>query len=219
MTKDIIPTIFALDKKIFDKKLTLLTKFSKTLHMDFCDGKFVKTNTIPLKECLEIKQYSNKIQFQIHLMAVDPLKYISEILELGIQKVFFHFEISKDKNKLLEIKNEFEKHNLNVGLVINPDTKIDEIISILSNFKFLMIMSVVPGAEGQSFDSNAVKKVKQLKSVYPNLYIQVDGGLKLEETELLNEAGCDGFCVGSFISSAPNPEQNYYNLLSIVKNT
>ena len=219
MKKDIIPTVFALDKKIFLKKINLLSNFSKIIHIDFCDGKFVKTKTVSLKQCVEIKNFSNNIHFQIHLMAQEPLKYLEEILNFKIQKVFFHYEISKDKNNLLKIKKEFEKNNLKVGLVINPETKIDEIIPILSNFNYLMIMSVIPGAEGQEFDIKVLKKVKQLKTIYPNLYIQVDGGIKLEETKLLLENNCDGFCVGSFISSAQNPKKNYNNLLTIVKKT
>lgn len=217
--KDIIPTIFALDNQTFKKKLDILNKFSKTLHIDLCDGKFVKTKTVSLKDCKDIKKYTKNINFQIHLMVQDPLSYIQDIKQLGIQKVFFHFEIKSNSQDLLEIKKKFEKNNLQVGLVINPSTKVDDIIPIISNFKYLMIMSVVPGAEGQEFDYLSLKKVKQLKKIYPKLYIQVDGGIKEEETKFLLENGCDGFCVGSHISSSENPQKNYNNLLSIVNNT
>ena len=97
--KEVIPTLFALDKENFNKKLTKIS-FSKKIHLDFMDGKFTQSSSILLNDMNEILNFK-KIDFEIHLMAYEPEQYIGKIKKLGIKKVLIQFEAFE--NRVLNI--------------------------------------------------------------------------------------------------------------------
>lgn len=206
----IIPTLFAFDRETFFSKLESAKMLTDTFHIDFCDGKFVHTKTVSFEEIEKIKDYN--LEFQVHLMAENPSKYFEILKKLNIRTVMMQFEVFDSQSKLTKTIEYTEKQGFNFGLVINPNTPIESLIGILSRVNLIMLMSVNPGREGQGFINETYTRVRKLKSLKPTLTIQVDGGIKDNNIRKLQQAGAQNFCVGSFITSAKNPAENFEKL-------
>ncbi len=212
MIQKVIPTIFAPSVEIYKKKLDLLS-FSKSLHLDVCDGCFVNTKTFSLKYCSQ-KDFKNNL-VQVHLMVKSPLDYLEDCIRLNIDMVLIHREIFFDFDEFLKVKFEFENSGIKVALVLNPETKIEDSLPYIAQVSDVMIMSVIPGAERQSFIEEVLDKVRQLKLVKPGIVIQIDGGVNLETGKRSLKAGVNTLSVGSFISSSKTPKKHFTQLMKL----
>ena len=213
----IIPTIFALDEKTFNKKLNKL-KFANILHIDFMDSTFTKNSTISLDNIKKI----NNIQgcdFQLHLMCNYPISYLDEIKKLNIYLVLIHYEVFRNDFELIKSIEKFKSKNINCGIVFSPKTEILHIEKIIKYIDYILIMSVKPGCEGQNFITKTYTKIINIKKKYPKLKIIVDGGINNLNVKKLNDKGCDFMCVGSYISSSKLPVLQYNLLNRIIENS
>lgn len=214
--KEIIPTLFALDKGAFKKKLDTLSIFSKKIHIDFMDGKFTQGQSVSLNEMTDISEFKN-INFELHLMAFEPEQYIGKIKKLGIKKVLIQFEAFETNTELTYSIDSFREKEVEVFLVLNPGTDVEEAFPYISEVNGIMIMSVWPGKEGQKFIENTYNKIITLRNKYSNVTIQIDGGISDKNSQKLIETGADILSVGSYISSNQNPKENFENLNLILK--
>lgn len=212
MIQKISPTIFATSIDIYKKKLELLN-FSKVIHLDICDGHFVKTKTINLKNCSDSDFLDHEVE--VHLMVEKPLNYLEDCVRLNISRVFIHREIFLDIDDFIEVKNSFKKQGINVALVLNPETQVEDALPFIGQVSQIMIMSVIPGAEGQSFMEHVLDKVRQIRVLKEDILIQIDGGINLETGALSLERGVDILSVGSFISSSQSPKKNFDSLSNL----
>lgn len=215
MRNEIIPTLFALDKKEFNRKLESL-KFSKKIHIDFMDGRFTEKKSVSLDDMGKILEYYDT-KFSIHLMAYEPLKYLKKIKELGIEKVLIQAEVY-GKDELFDVVEEFKENDLKVFVVLNPKTDIDEIYDLIGDIDGVMIMSVWPGKEGQEFIQSSLDKITELRDLHFDFNIQVDGGVNDTNAKEIVNAGANILSIGSYISGSENPEENYKKLTSLIKN-
>jgi len=155
------------------------------IHIDVMDGKFVDNLNLNL-EIFKVVKENFKIPILAHLMVVDPLNYINAIID-HVYAFLFHFEINTDINSVIEV---VKKHNKKVGLVINPNTKISDILKYLSLLDIILILGVNPGWSGQKFIPETIHKVEKLAN-YKNKYdflIDVDGGINPETAKNLQKA-------------------------------
>ncbi len=214
MLNEIIPTNFALDKNTFNTKLELL-KFSTKIHIDFMDGKFTNQKSISLDEMSKLK---NTAQFkEIHLMAYNPEKYLKKIIELKIQKVLIQEEVFKTKEDIKKAIDTFKQHNLELFIVLNPDTNINRIKSLSEYIDGIMIMSVWPGKEGQKFIEKTYNKIKEVRDFVCEGYpIQIDGGINSENIKKLIENSANILSIGSAISSQKNPKKEFEKFEKII---
>jgi len=172
------------------------------IHVDIMDGKFVNSKNNNLNVFPILKETYNTPIIG-HLMVRNPFEYINKIIDY-IDIFLFHFEIDYDINELIE---EIRKHNKKVGLAINPETGISEIIPYLNKIDLVLVMSVNPGWSGQKFIPKIVKKIDQLailKNKY-NFIIDVDGGINLTNAKLLKNT--DILTSSSTILKAKNPNE------------
>lgn len=151
-------------------------------HIDVMDGHFVPNLTFGLKVISEIRHLTQKI-FDVHLMVDNPQSYFEDLKKANVNMVSFHFEATKHHNSLLQ---HLKKLDLQAGIALNPSTPIHMLDDIIEDLDFILIMSVNPGFGGQKFLKNTFKKLNDLnnryKVSYPNLQIQVDGGV--DETNI-----------------------------------
>jgi ribulose-phosphate 3-epimerase len=174
---EIIPTLFALDKMTFERKLKLLS-FSRKIHIDFMDGKFVSSKSVEIENMKSILDL-NDVEFQIHLMVYNPEEYVEKIKSLGITKVLIQEEVFKTSQDIKRAIDVFKKNDFELFIVLNPSTKIDRIKSFLEIIDGIMVMSVWPGLEGQKFIEDTYDKIKEIRDfVGEGFPIQVDGGVK-----------------------------------------
>jgi len=170
------------------------------IHIDVMDGKFVNNIRNNL-DVFKIVKKNYKTPIIAHLMVVNPIDFIDKIIQY-VDVFLFHFEIEGDKQTIFE---QVKKFNKKVGIAINPDTKISEIVPFLDKVDLVLVMSVYPGWSGQQFIIEAIEKVEYLAE-YKGKYkfeIDVDGGINLENAKKLRNA--DILSSSSTILKAKNP--------------
>mgnify|MGYP000318421453 CR=1 FL=1 len=211
MTKKIIPAILATTIEEFNEKLNHLLSFSNEIQIDVMDGAFVKESSFDL---FELNSLPEDKKFECHLMVAHPLEYINHMKRLGIKKVVFHDEIDEDTETAIE---GYKKEGFEVFLAINPETEpgvIEKYISIVGG---IMLMSVEPGKSGQEFIHSSLVKARYLREKYPDLILEMDGGINKENIKDVFESGVNIVAIGSGILKAQNPEEEWEELVRISK--
>ena len=165
------------------------------LHLDIMDGIFVNNKN-------EVTNISNKKPLDVHLMVNDVYKYIDQYAKLNPLLTTFHDEIN---DSIIDVINYIKKFNIKVGLSIKPSTKVEQIIPYLPYLDLVLVMSVEPGAGGQTFIMDTVDKIKKLKELKGNYLIEVDGGINDNTINLVSDA--DIIVVGSYITSGNYEER------------
>ena len=172
------------------------------IHVDVMDGKFVNNKNNNLNVFRALKE-TYKTPIIAHLMVINPLDYIKKIINF-IDIFLFHFEINSNKTEIIE---EIRNKNKKVGLVINPDTAISDIVPYLEKIDLVLIMGVNPGWSGQNFIPKTIKKIDKLAEYKKkhNFMIDVDGGINPSNAKLLKNT--DILTSSSAILKAKNPNK------------
>ncbi|MBD3196867.1 MAG: ribulose-phosphate 3-epimerase [Candidatus Lokiarchaeota archaeon] len=172
------------------------------IHVDVMDGKFVN-NTMLYLDVFTILRDNLAIPIIAHLMVTDPLEYVDRISDT-VDAIFFHFEIEQDKHLIIE---KIKKRGKKIGLVLNPPTKVSELMPYLPDIDYVLIMGVNPGWSGQKFIHETIEKVNKLarKKHLHNFEIDVDGGVNLENAKMLTNA--DILSSSSTILKAQDPNE------------
>lgn len=176
------------------------------IHVDVSDGKFTPIRNLNL-DVFRILNETYETPIIAHMMVTNPSYYIKEILEYV--KIFtFHFEIERDKKELIE---EIRSKKKKVGIAINPDTDIMEIVPYLGSIDLVLVMSVYPGGSGQKFIPQSIEKVKNLKKLKEKyeFLIDIDGGVNINNAKKLE---VDILSSTSTILNAKNPNNVIYEL-------
>lgn len=202
----IIPAINEKDFKEIQKKLQIASRFSRWVQLDVADGKFVARQT--WNNPADVKNI--KLNLEIHLMTENPVESIKDWVKAGAKRIIVHWEATKIAygSRICKFRESDFRNikNTEIGLAVNPQTPIEGLSSALKNFKFVLILAVEPGLSGQKFQHRVLEKVKFLKKKFPDIIVEVDGGINLETAILAKKEGADIVAVSSFIWSSPNPK-------------
>lgn len=175
------------------------------LHIDVMDGHFVPNISFG---CCVLSSLSSKLDcfYDVHLMVEDPIKYINDFIEAGANSITFHIEGAKDIYKMIKI---IKDNSCKVGIAINPNTEIDEIMPYISEVDFILVMTVHPGFSGQKTVSSAVENIKLIRDIIKgynlNVDIHVDGGVNKDNYRLFIDSGADVVVSGSYLFSLEDP--------------
>lgn len=198
-------SILSLEKENITQKLYNLEVANVDyFHIDVMDGKFVKNNTSAVMEenALTLKHISQTL-LDVHLMVEDIDYYINEYLDLKPKYITFHYEVDKNKEKIIEKIKYIQKYGSMAGISIKPNTEVKEILDILPYISLILVMSVEPGEGGQEFMESSIDKIKELREYIDKnnleVQIEVDGGINNETIKLIKEAGADIAVVGSYL--------------------
>ena len=180
-------------KNLYELETALIDYF----HIDVMDGKFVKDNTT--EKMIEYSEYISSISslpLDIHLMVEDVEQYIKSF------SVFEpHIEARKNKEEIFELIKLVKESNSRVGLAIKPNTKIEEIYNYLPYIHSVLIMTVEPGLGGQELIPETIEKISRMKKYLEQekleVDIQADGGINLQNIDLLKQAGVSNVVVGN----------------------
>ena len=174
-------------------------------HIDIMDGKFVPNTTWKYNEIKQNLENTNTKK-DIHLMVKNPKKYIKQYISLKPEIITFHYEATENP---LELIKYIQKYKIKAGISIKPNTKVEALKEILKYTDLVLVMSVEPGAGGQSYIENSTNKINELKEIREqnkyNYKIEVDGGINDITKEKAKNA--DILVVGSFITNGNYEEQ------------
>ena len=187
--------------------------FDLIIHFDIMDNKFVPNTGINLEYIKLAKKFG--MYADVHLMVEKPIqdRYIDKAVEYGADRISIHYEI-KEKEKTLEYLN---KLNVEVGVVVKPNTDLYELEKYKNKFSNLLIMTVEPGFGGQKYIYEMNDKIKNARKLFEENTIQIDGGVNFENIIEPLEIGVDSFVIGSYLSKANDLYTNYLSL-NIIKN-
>ncbi len=171
------------------------------LHVDVMDGRFVPNISvgIPVVECLRTH---TSLPLDVHLMIVEPERYVGAFAQAGADIVTFQVEATPHPHRVIQmIKEESKK----AGAVLNPSTPLNVLDYILGDLDMVLLMSVNPGFGGQKFIPAVLGKIRDLRAMAPHLDIEVDGGIGLANVKEVVEAGANVIVAGSAIFNSPDP--------------
>lgn len=181
-------------------------------HIDIMDGVFVPNISYGMPVLAAIQKHATK-PLDVHLMIVEPDRYISTFAKLGSQILTVHYEACTHLHRTLQA---IKAEGMKAGVALNPHTPVSVLEDIIQDIDVLLIMSVNPGFGGQSFIENTYKKVRQAKALIQaagaTTLIEVDGGVSSKNAHALVAAGADALVAGSFVFNTPNPTQTIADL-------
>jgi ribulose-phosphate 3-epimerase len=204
----IAPSILAADFANLQRDIEMVNESQADwFHIDIMDGVFVPNISYGMPVLEAINRYAQK-PLDVHLMIVDPDRYISTFKKLGSKILTVHFEACTHLHRTIQA---IKQEGMKAGVAINPHTPVSVLEDIIQDIDLLLIMSVNPGFGGQSFIENTYKKVMQAKELINSFnsqaLIEVDGGVSTKNAKKLIEDGADALVAGSFVFNSDNPKE------------
>jgi ribulose-phosphate 3-epimerase len=180
------------------------------------DGVFVPNISFGMPVLRDIVKHATKT-IDVHLMIVDPDRYIKTFADLGSNILTVHYEACTHLHRTLQA---IKAEGMKAGVAINPHTNVSLLEDVINDIDLVCIMSVNPGFGGQSFIENTYKKVKQLREIIvrnnASTLIEIDGGVTNKNAKQLIDAGADVLVAGSFVFKSTDPNQTIKELKEII---
>lgn len=214
MKRIISPSMLSADFGNLERDTQMIDRSrAEWVHIDVMDGVFVPNISFGFPVMKPIRQATSKV-LDVHLMIVEPEKYVERFVKDGADYVTFHIETTEQAEHCIEL---IHNAGAKAGVSIKPATPTDVIRDILPKVELVLVMSVEPGFGGQSFMPIAVDKVKELAAMREEMgldfTIEVDGGISSKNAALLFDAGAEALVAGSAVFKAESPEQEIINML------
>ena len=185
------------------------------LHIDVMDGVFVPNISFGFPVLDYVKKLSTK-PLDVHLMIVDPMKFVKEVKDSNAYLMNIHYEVSTHLHRSIQ---QIKEAGMKAAVTLNPHTPVSLLQDVVTELDMVLLMSVNPGFGGQKFISNTVNKVAELKELIikkgSNALIEVDGGINLETGKLVVDAGADALVAGNFVFKSENPIETIAALKSL----
>ena len=202
----VAPSILAADFLHLDKDVQLVNDHADIFHLDVMDGTFVPNISFGFPVVEAIAQKAQK-PLDVHLMIVEPWKYVERFAKAGASMISFHYEAALYRS--LELISTIQSLGAKAGIVINPDCPVEKIFPCLETADFVLIMSVFAGFGGQKFIPESLDRIKAVKArirkIGRNIPIEVDGGIGPDNAGDLADAGASILVAGSSVFKAPDP--------------
>jgi ribulose-phosphate 3-epimerase len=184
-------------------------------HIDVMDGVFVPNISYGMPVIKAIQKHASK-PLDVHLMIIDPDRYIDTFAKLGATILTVHYEACTHLHRTIQA---IKAKGMKAGVSLNPHTNINLLEDIIGDIDLVLLMSVNPGFGGQSFIENTYEKIKALKELIQrknaSALIEIDGGVTTENAKQLVDAGADVLVAGSFVFKSKNPIQTISELKSV----
>ena len=202
MTKiKVAPSLLSADfSKLGEEIRQLCKNGADMLHVDVMDGHFVPNLTIGPVVIKDIKK-SSTVPLDVHLMMTNPLQYLQAFIDAGADRITLHIEMDDDIDDALDY---LRQQGIKRGICLKPKTKAEDLIPYLDKIDFVLIMTVEPGFGGQSFMTDQLKKISDVKKIIQNrpIDIEVDGGINDKTGALCVQNGADILVAGNYIFKA-----------------
>ncbi|MEY3965205.1 MAG: hypothetical protein RL263_374 [Bacteroidota bacterium] len=216
--KIIAPSILSADFGNLNQDIDMINQSeAQWFHVDVMDGVFVPNISFGFPVMKSLQKRAEKT-LDVHLMIVQPERYIEEFAKAGAHTLTVHIEASTHLHRSLQ---QIKAAGMKAGVALNPHTPISSLMDVLEDVDLVCLMSVNPGFGGQKFIPNTIKKIKALKTEIEsrglNTLIEIDGGVTLDNAQSLFNAGADVLVAGNTVFSAENPKATISQLLALSK--
>lgn len=212
----VAPSILSADFNNLGKDIEMINQSDADyIHFDVMDGVFVPNISFGIPVIKHVKKIAEK-PLDVHLMIVDPDKFIQPFVEAGASIITVHYEVCRHLHRTIQLIKSF---GAKASVCLNPHTPVAVLEDIIGDLDMVLLMSVNPGFGGQEFIENTYKKVAQLREMIDNknadCKIEIDGGVNYETGKKLLDKGADVLVAGSFVFSADNPKEIISGLKSL----
>ena len=212
----IAPSLLASDFLHLEKECQMLNESKADwFHLDVMDGRFVPNISFGMSVIKQLRKMTAKF-FDVHLMIVEPEKYVEEFKDAGANSLTVHQEACPHLHRNIQ---QIKLLGMKAGVAINPGTPVYLLQDIIRDVDMVLVMSVNPGFGGQSFIPHSIAKISELKALIKNTgssaKIQVDGGISLDNAAEILKAGTDVLVAGSSIFKSENPLETIEKMKSL----
>jgi ribulose-phosphate 3-epimerase len=209
----IAPSILAADFTRLGNEIEMINRSAADfIHCDVMDGVFVPNISFGMPVIEQVNRIATKL-LDVHLMIVNPERYIEDFKRAGASYLTVHYEACVHLHRTLQ---QIKASGMKASVCLNPHTPVSLLTEIISDLDMVLLMSVNPGFGGQVFIENTYRKVSDLKELIlsrdANALIEVDGGVNFETGRKLVEAGADVLVAGSFVFKSENPVETIAGL-------
>jgi len=211
------PSLLAADFLNLGRDVKLVnSSMADWIHLDIMDGVFVPNISFGLPVVEHVKKIAEK-PLDVHLMIIDPDRYISRFHEAGANILTVQYEACTHLHRTV---NEIKRLGMKAGVAINPHTPVSLLVNILPFADMILVMTVNPGFGGQSFIHDCYNKIRELRRIIDdngyNVLIEVDGGIDTTNSHSLVEAGVDVMVAGNAVFSSPDPAETIKRLKELL---
>lgn len=206
------PSILSADFAKLGSEITCIDQAGADyIHIDMMDGIFVPNLSLGMPVAKSIRSYTDKV-FDVHLMLVDPLRYIEAAAKIGADIITVHVESDSD---IRECIRKIKEQGCKAGLALSPDTPIEAAEEYLGEIDLLLLMTVYPGFGGQSFLPGAMERIQEakerIKRKSRDIELEIDGGINWQNVQDVVRAGADVIVAGSLVFRG-DPKENVRRL-------
>ena len=203
----IAPSMLSADFLHLEKDVQMVNDYADIFHLDIMDGVFVPNLSYGFPVVEAIASMAAK-PLDVHLMIVNPEKYVQRFAQVGAGMISFHLNAAEDPDAVLSLIRE---NGAKAGLVINPDIPVESLFPHLKNCDYILLMSVFAGFGGQKFIEDTYERIRTLKAEIVRqgleIPIEVDGGVSSANAAALVEAGAEILVAGSAVFKAESPKE------------
>ena len=186
-------------------------------HLDVMDGRFVPNITFGMPLIAAMKKQARK-PFDVHLMILEPEKYFEAFAKAGADVLSVHIEVSPHLHRNLQV---IKSLGMKAGVAVNPHTPVSMLSDVINDIDVVCLMSVNPGFGGQKFIDQTIQKIRQLKHMITergaHTLSEIDGGVTLENAQMIIENGADILVAGNTVFASPDPAQTIKSLKGVGK--
>ena len=207
-TKLIAPSVLSADFGNLQRDIEMINRSQADwFHVDVMDGRFVPNISFGFPVMKAIQEHAKKF-VDVHLMIVEPEKYVEEFINYGADLVSVHYEACTHLHRTINL---IQDKGAKAGVVLNPSTPVWVLEDIITEVDLVLLMSVNPGFGGQKFIENTYKKIRETKELIlennSTALIEIDGAVNTENAPKLFEAGADVLVAGNAVFASENPER------------
>jgi len=208
MTPIIAPSVLASDFANLQREVEMInTSQADWVHIDIMDGVFVPNISMGLPVVEAIKRHAKK-PLDVHLMIVQPEKYVEAFQKAGADTISVHIEACPHLHRNVQ---QIKSLGCKAGVAVNPHTPISSLSDLIQDIDLVCLMSVNPGFGGQKFIEHTYDKIRALRAMIENRHtktlIEIDGGVNQQNAKPLLDAGANVLVAGNFVFSSSNPKE------------